>query len=630
MSNDNQKKGLLGSVKNENYINLLKNENTELDNKLKKVNELVSKLKAQITENEQEKNLLIATSYQKDKDLENIKKQLEKTKSQVDELKNKNQNKLSLLVDQNNILQKNKEINVNTIAELQQKITELEFKLKVSPSIINKKFAILSGAHNFSLAIQGNKKKSKEDNFPDILGVKNNENKNDKDELFLTGKNELIELKENNQKLQEQLESLQNEINKHEDDKINMVKELEQYNKDKNDLLNILNKKNEEINGKLNKENELNKNLMKQLMENKKIKNYLENIRIKCENLEKNKKELEDLIFQQENKVTELYSSVKTIMNVIKIKNLEISNNKIYINNLEETIKDLNKEFHQIRIKKKKENYKEISNLKNQLETLKKDYKKLIEFNNSIGVNRQLFNYNHISNNHIISRNYNINNYNNDGNKKIKIKMFVNNNLHKRLYSALNISNIVNINEHKGKRVNSQKNIYKNEINYDSNNYILNKTKLKDIKHKKAIYNRINIFNMKNIQKKKYANIGYNPNISHIKNRINNKSENISFHIKENILNDEKRIKNESEEKYNRIRKIKKINTNTFKYKTKDNNKIFKADITSKDNVRNKIIFKSSNLLQKKIGLTQNERIENQKIEEFKILLNQIVNDINN
>ena len=157
---------------------ILKNENTELDNKLKKVNELVSKLKAQITENEKEKNLLIITSYQKDKDLENIKKQLQKTKFQVDELKNKNQNKLSLFVDQNNTLQKNKEININTIAELQQKITELEFKLKASPSIVNKKFSILSGAHNFSLAIQGNQKKSKEDNFPDILGVKNNENKN--------------------------------------------------------------------------------------------------------------------------------------------------------------------------------------------------------------------------------------------------------------------------------------------------------------------------------------------------------------------------------------------------------------------------------------------------------------------
>ena len=83
MSQENKNLGLLGSVKNENYINILKNENSELDNKLKKVNELVSKLKAQIIENEQEKNLLITSSYKKDKDLENIKKQLEQTKFQV-------------------------------------------------------------------------------------------------------------------------------------------------------------------------------------------------------------------------------------------------------------------------------------------------------------------------------------------------------------------------------------------------------------------------------------------------------------------------------------------------------------------------------------------------------------------
>lgn len=201
-------------------------------------------------------------------------------------------------------------------------------------------------------------------------------------------------------------------------------------------------------------------------------------------------------------------------MNVVKIKNIEINfwkdflkreissfifpfleifskdnNNKIYINNFEETIKDLNKEFHQIRIKKKKENSQEISNLKAQLETLKKDYQKLIDFNNIIGADRQLLNYNHISNNHFISRNYNINNYNNDGNKKIKIKMIVNNNPHKRLYSALNISNIVNINENKRKRVNSQKNIHKNDMNYDSNNDNLNKNRLYDIKKMKVFIN---------------------------------------------------------------------------------------------------------------------------------------------
>ena len=628
MSKDIKKKGLLVSVKNENYINILKNENTELDNKLKKVNELVSKLKTKITENEKEKNLLISTSYQKDKDIENIKNQLEKTKSQVDELKKINKNQLSSSSDQNNNLQNNKEINLNILTELQRKITDLEFQLKSSSSIINKKFSILLGAHNFSLAIQGIPKKPIEENFPDILGIKNCENKNFKNELFLTGRNELIEVKENNQKLQENLEALQNEIYKHENDKINMLKELEEYNKEKNNLLNILNIKNEEINGKLNKENELNNNLMKQIIENKKIQNNLDNIRIKYKNLEKNKKELEDVIFQQENKVNELSSSIKKIMNIVKIKNIEINNNKIYINNLEETIKDLKQEFHQIRIKKKKNNSQEISNLRTQLETLKKDYQKLIDFNNNIGANRQLFNYNHISNNHIISRNYNINNYgnyNNNGNNKIKIKMFVNKNQNKRLYSALKISNIVNKNENKRKRVNSQKNIHKNEINYDSNNDILNNNKLYEIENNEANYNHLYHINRKNIKVKKNGNLRYNSNIKN-----NNKSGNISlFNLNNYKLNDEKIFKNESEEKYYRIPKIKKLNCNDFRHKIIDLKKFDRVDNTVKDRT-NKIIFKSSNLLHKQKGITQDDRKEIQKIQEFKNLLDQIVNEIDN
>ena len=84
----------LGGIKNENYINVLKNENIELDNKLKKVNQLVSKLKLQISENEQEKNKILTTSNQKELDLQNIKKQLEQAKSKVDELKNKNKEEM--------------------------------------------------------------------------------------------------------------------------------------------------------------------------------------------------------------------------------------------------------------------------------------------------------------------------------------------------------------------------------------------------------------------------------------------------------------------------------------------------------------------------------------------------------
>ena len=632
MSHKNQNLGLLQSVKNENYINILKNENTELDNKLKKVNELVSKLKTQITENEQEKNLLITSSYQKDKDLESIKKQLKQTKYQVNEIKNQNQNKLSLLVNQNNILQKNKELNSNTIAELQQKIAELELKLK-SSSIINKKFSILSSGHNFSFGIQGIQKKSSNEGLPEILNIKNTEMKNNND-IFLTGRNELIEMKENNQKLQEQLEALQNELNKHETDKINMMKELEQYNKEKNSLLNSLNEKNEQINGKLNKENELNNNLMKQLIENKKIKNNLDNIKIKCQNLEKNKKELEDVIFQQENKVNELSSSVQKIVNIVKIKNIELNNNKIYINNLEETIKDLNKEFHQMRLKKKKENTQEITNLKNQLENLKKEYQKLIAYNNNIGLNRQLFNYNHISNNHIISRNYNINNYNNNGNKKIKIKMCLNNNPNSGLsYSALNISNILNIKEHKGKRVKSQKIIHKNEFNYDLN-YDMNQKNFNSSnknnffrKNNETNLYQLNNLNMNNIRIKKTGIIRYNSNFNSIKqqNKVNNKSfgSNSSLQILKGY-----KFNNDLVGVNSKKRKIKKIRSIALRHKLVDNKKLESIFDGSNDN--NNIINKTSDLLKKKKGIAEKERIEKQKIEEFKNLLDQIMNDIEN
>ena len=88
-------------------LNILKNENIELDNKLKKVNQLVSKLKIQISENEKQKNLILTTSNQKEIDLQNIKKQLEQTKSKLDELKNKNKENLILISNQNNII-KNK------------------------------------------------------------------------------------------------------------------------------------------------------------------------------------------------------------------------------------------------------------------------------------------------------------------------------------------------------------------------------------------------------------------------------------------------------------------------------------------------------------------------------------------
>ena len=628
MSKEKKKITVLGGVKNENYLNVLKNENNELDNKLKKVNELVSKLKSQITENEQEKNLLITTSNQKDKDIEAIKKQLEKTKSQIDELKDQNKNRISSLETQNDILQKNKEMNTNTIAELQKKITDLEFKLK-SSSLLTKKFSILSGGHNFSLAIQSSQKKSNEEGLPDIISLKNSENKLDNNDFFLTGRNELLEMKENNKKLKEQLELLQNELNKHENDKKNMMKELEQYNEEKNSLLNTISKKNEEINGKLDKENELNNNLMKQLIENKKIKNNLDNIKIKCNNLEKNKRELEDVIFQQENKVNELSNSVKKIVNMVEIKDIEINNNKIYINNLEETIKDLNKEFHQIRLQKKKDNSQEISNLKSQLEHLKKEYQKLIDNNNN-EPSRQMFNYNHISNNQIISRNYNINNFNNE-NKKIRIKMCLNNPKNKISYSSLNISNIVNINDQKLARVNSQKNIFNDKINNDFNSgnnsrdyFSIHKRKIYIVNNDDSNIKSKNI-NMHNIRIKNLGNVRYNKlNLNQLKKRVKTKDligNNSMRNIKGNILKEEK---NESEDR-NSKRQIKRISSNIFMPKFSESKKKEKYDIIRNEN---NIMNKPLKLVKKQINFSENEKFEKKKIEEFKNLLDQIVSDI--
>ena len=234
------------SVKNENYISVLKKENSELDNKLKKVNQLVSQLKSKISENEKEKKLILTVSNKKELDLQNIKKQLEQTKSKVDELKNKDKQELLNLANQNDLLKNKSEMDINTIAELQQKITNLEFKLKSSSSTSNtKKFPVLFNTHNFSLVLEGGAQKNEKNentSLTDILKLKF-ENKNDN--LFLTGRNELIEMKENNEKLNEQLILLQSELAKHQKDKNNLNLELEKYNLEKEKLMENLNKKNE-------------------------------------------------------------------------------------------------------------------------------------------------------------------------------------------------------------------------------------------------------------------------------------------------------------------------------------------------------------------------------------------------
>ena len=617
------------SVKNENYISVLKKENSELDNKLKKVNQLVSQLKSKISENEKEKNLILTVSNKKELDLQNIKKQLEQTKSKVDELKNKNKQELLNLANQNDFLKNKSEMDINTIAELQQKITNLEFKLKSSSSTSNtKKFPVLFNTHNFSLVLEGGAQKNEKNgntSLTDILKLKF-ENKNDN--LFLTGRNELIEMKENNEKLNEQLILLQNELAKHQKDKNNLNLELEKYNLEKKKLMENLNKKNELLNTKMTQENQLNNNLMKQLIENKKIQTSLDNIIIKCKNLEKDKNELENVILEQENKVNELSTSIKKAIEVLNLKNSELNNNKLYIKNLEDIIRDLNKEFHNMRLKKKKENSMEVEKLKIQLEKLQRENQKLMEYNNKNIDAKKVYEFIPSQNsNYALSRNNKKKDKfdkNKSGLKKIKIKTRLNSNQTKSriISSAMDISGFNSVQKRKNQdlirlQLNKRKQFKKL---YDQN-YELSPIKSNIYGNFNRSKN-LNIINLNNIKIKNLGNLKYNKsvlNIHKFKN-INDDNNEINQINKELNRNIEK-----AAIKKLKIKNINTLNTqdNVSDYKISNNENTSKNYINqTKSSISNLIKLKNNNEISIK------EQVEKEKIEEFKNFLQQIVSDI--
>ena len=617
------------SVKNENYISVLKKENSELDNKLKKVNQLVSQLKSKISENEKEKNLILTVSNKKELDLQNIKKQLEQTKSKVDELKNKNKQELLNLANQNDFLKNKSEMDINTIAELQQKITNLEFKLKSSSSTSNtKKFPVLFNTHNFSLVLKGGEQKNEKNgntSLTDILKLKF-ENKNDN--LFLTGRNELIEMKENNEKLNEQLILLQNELAKHQKDKNNLNLELEKYKLEKEKLMENLNKKNELLNTKMTQENQLNNNLMKQLIENKKIQTSLDNIIIKCKNLEKDKNELENVILEQENKVNELSTSIKKAIEVLNLKNSELNNNKLYIKNLEDIIRDLNKEFHNMRLKKKKENSMEVEKLKIQLEKLQRENQKLMEYNNKNIEAKKVYEFIPSQNsNYALSRNNKKKDKfdkNKSGLKKIKIKTRLNSNQTKSriISSAMDISGFNSVQKRKNQdlirlQLNKRKQFKKL---YDQN-YELSPIESNIYGNFNRSKN-LNIINLNNIKIKNLGNLKYNKsvlNIHKFKN-INDDNNEINLINKELNRNIEK-----SAIKKLKIKNINTLNTqdNVSDYKISNNENTSKNYINqTKSSVSNLIKLKNNNEISIK------EQAEKEKIEEFKNFLQQIVSDI--
>ena len=167
-TNENNLNNIAGTLKTENYLISLQNENTYLNAEIKKLNDIVNKLKSQLTNFETEKKNLISNTTKKENDLKEVKNKLSQTKKEVEDLKQKinlNQNDQKKSVEelkaQNDILQKYKNENQTLLVQLQNKITDLEFQLKSKESQKNFFVNPLKNDKNITLSISPSPKKNR-------------------------------------------------------------------------------------------------------------------------------------------------------------------------------------------------------------------------------------------------------------------------------------------------------------------------------------------------------------------------------------------------------------------------------------------------------------------------------------
>jgi chromosome segregation ATPase len=171
-----------GIFDNQSPLIILKNENNNLGDELNRINTLITKLKTQITKNEQEKTILISNNKKKERTLQEIIKTLEEANTQLTQLKNKeleqktdNNNDLKALQEKNNTLKLEKEKNNAIIIELQKKITDLELQLKLSEKRI---FTSLSEGKNESIEINKIMQNKEKDMFDGDINNLNSMSKN--------------------------------------------------------------------------------------------------------------------------------------------------------------------------------------------------------------------------------------------------------------------------------------------------------------------------------------------------------------------------------------------------------------------------------------------------------------------
>ena len=460
-SHDYENLDIKSPIESESYISILQKENNSLIQNLKAQNEITNNLKLQVNDKEKEKSVLIKTIESQDIKINENNNLLNELKNKIYKLKekknnnneNKNKNNIIQLKKEKEELKKDNEIKEKKINELKEKILNVENEIK----------------------------KQRESKITIEINQEN---------IFNKEKDEIKEIRNNNILLQNQLDDILLEQKKILNEKNYLSIKIEQYKKQKEKINIEINQKEGNI---LNKKNE-SKTLFQEINIQKKyniqLNSQIKLMSKKYKNMEENNKDLENVIIKQEEKINELSLKLNNIVKDIQKKNSEINKNKIYIIKLENTVKDLNKQYRLLKIQKPKESQNEMNYLKSQIAELKRE----LEKDKSMIRNKSLVSYN--SYDRSLINNYKKYNHRNNFSRYnlYYIKRNYKGKLKNQSVSSRKIYNSYN----KKNNLINKESKFKHKINNTSINNVLNVSE--DINNLKLYHKPQNIINENNFR----------------------------------------------------------------------------------------------------------------------------------
>ncbi len=304
--------------------------------------ENINKLKIRLKNIEFEKGKLIQLIHLKENQISQIKNQILIVSNKITSINKPENSELKKSENLNEIiiLKREKEKNLNLLNKLKNKEKKLIEELKIINSNFNK-------SNNSTI-----------------------QSKSNDEDLFLTNNDELLKLNELNLNLSHNFEKMKFQFEQSINEKNNLIIRLEEVNKEKNNMLTLLNNKNELFSQKETNQSSLSKKLISEGKNNQISKLNLVNIMKKYNNLRYENKDLESLVMKQKNKINELNQELIKYSTISKKKDSEIYNNHSYINKLKESV-ILNLEYKNSKKQGSIKSNKGIEDLRNELNHLK-------------------------------------------------------------------------------------------------------------------------------------------------------------------------------------------------------------------------------------------------------------------